>query len=75
MFGGMATMVNGHMSCGVVDDYLMVRVGPDHYQAALARPHAREMDFTGRSMKGFVFVNAEGFTEDEELTSWVALSL
>ncbi|MFT5131218.1 MAG: hypothetical protein ACI8W8_004854 [Rhodothermales bacterium] len=75
MLGGMAIMVNGRMSCGVVKDYLMVRVGPDLYQTALSRPHAREMDFTGRSMKGFVFVDLEGFAEDEDHADWVALSL
>ncbi len=75
MFGGIAFMVGGHMSCGVVDDTLMVRVGPQLYADAMARPHAREMDFTGRSLKGFVYVAPEGFEEDEDLASWVRLSL
>ena len=75
MFGGIAFMVGGHMSCGVVDDTLMVRVGPELYSDALARPHAREMDFTGRSLKGFVYVAPEGFEEDEDLASWVRTSL
>ena len=75
MFGGIAFMVNGHMSCGPVNDTLMVRVGPDLYEEALARPHAREMDFTGRSMKGFVYVSPEGVDTDERLAEWVSLSL
>jgi TfoX/Sxy family transcriptional regulator of competence genes len=75
MFGGIAFMVGGHMSCGVVSDTLMVRVGPDRYADALARPHAREMDFTGKSMKGFVYVDPSGFESDEALTSWVSLSV
>ncbi|MBW3669776.1 MAG: TfoX/Sxy family protein, partial [Actinobacteria bacterium] len=49
MFGGLAFMLGGNMCCGIVGDELMVRVGPDGYEAALARPHAREMDFTGRA--------------------------
>jgi TfoX/Sxy family transcriptional regulator of competence genes len=75
MFGGIAFMVNGHMSCGVTDEDLMVRVGPDQYEAALQRPHAREMDFTGRPLKGFVYVAPDGFESDEDLNSWVNISL
>ena len=73
MFGGIAFMHRGHMSCGIVDDMLMARVGPDAYDEALARPHAREMDFTGRSMKGFVYVEAEGIAEDDQLGDWLSL--
>ena len=75
MFGGIAFMVNGHMSCGVSDDRLMVRVGPKLHDEALARPHARPMDFTGKPLKGFVFVDAEGFESDTVLGAWVQLSL
>lgn len=75
MFGGIAFMVNGHMSCGVVSATLMVRVGPDQYQESLSRPFASEMDFTGRPMKGFVYVAPEGFESDEDLQSWVGTSL
>lgn len=74
MFGGIAFMVNGNMSCGIVKDTLMVRVGPALYEEALARPFAREMDFTGRSMKGFVYVSPEGFESDDDLSEWVRLS-
>ena len=48
MFGGLAFMLHGNMCCGVEQDRLMVRVGPDRYDEALGRPHARVMDFTGR---------------------------
>ena len=75
MFGGIAFMVNGHMSCGIVDKTLMVRVGPERYKKALKRAHAREMDFTGRAMKGFVFVEPVGFKTARALASWVNLSL
>ncbi|MEK7833638.1 MAG: TfoX/Sxy family protein, partial [Acidobacteriota bacterium] len=60
MFGGLAFMVNGNMSCGVVGEDLMVRVGPEAYESALAEPDAREMDFTGRPMKGMIYVTADG---------------
>ena len=73
MFGGIAFMHSGNMCCGIVDDMLMARVGPDAYEEALNRPHAREMDFTGKSLKGFVYIEAEGFAEDEDLKDWLAL--
>jgi len=75
MFGGIAFMVAGHMSCGVVDDRLMVRVGPEQYARALKRPHARKMDFTGKPLKGFVYVAPPGFESEEDLADWVQLSL
>ena len=73
MFGGLAFMLRGNMCCGVIGDALMARVGPHHYSAALTRPHAREMDFTGRPMKGFVYVAPAGFESDEDLAAWVSL--
>lgn len=75
MFGGIAFMVDGHMSCGVVNDTLMVRVGPEQYEAALKRPHARQMDFTGKPLKGFIYVAPKGFEDDADLESWVETSL
>lgn len=71
MFGGIAFMLDGYMFVGVQDDALMARVGPDNHQAALARPGARPMDFTGRPMKGYVYVDPAGFESDEELADWV----
>ena len=73
MFGGIAFMVSAHMCVGVVKDTLMARVGPEHYQRALTRPHTREMDFTGKPLKGFIYVEAEGFESDEDLKYWVSL--
>src|SRR5204863_9866814 len=60
MFGGLTFMVAGHMCCGVNGDELIVRLDPDGEDDALARPHARPMDFTGRPMRGFVTVQPEG---------------
>ncbi len=73
MFGGIAFMHSGNMCCGIVDDMLMARVGPDAYEEALKRPHAREMDFTGKSLKGFVYVEPAGFAEDEQIQKWISL--
>jgi hypothetical protein len=60
MFGGLAFMLGGHMFCGVIKDTLMVRLGLDGADRALDRPHVRPMDFTGRPVKGMVFVEPEG---------------
>lgn len=71
MFGGLALMWRGHMCVGIVGDTLMVRVGPAAHEAALARPYARPMDFTGRPLRGYVYVAPEGFAEDAALAAWV----
>lgn len=75
MFGGLAFMVNQHMCVGIVKDKLMVRVGPEQYDTCLSQPHALEMDFTGRPMKGMLYVEAEGVTEEAELNHWLDVSL
>jgi hypothetical protein len=71
MFGGLAFMISGNMCVGILGDDLMVRVGRDAYDAALARPHAREMDFTGKPMRGIVFVSAAGTATHADLEAWV----
>ncbi len=58
MFGGIAFMLGGHMCCGIVKDQLMLRVAPQEYDAMLERPGVYPMEFTGRPMRGFVFVDA-----------------
>ena len=75
MFGGLAILLNGNMSVGIVGDELMVRVGPDAYADALAHPHAREMDFTGKPMRGYVYVDGDGCAEDDDLAAWVERGL
>ncbi len=71
MFGGLCFLVSGNMCCGIVGDTLMARVGPDQYAECLKRPHARAMDFTGRPMKGLVYVDSEGIAEDDDLKGWI----
>lgn len=71
MFGGLCVLVRGNMACGVIGAELMVRVGKGGYEAALALPHAREMDFTGKPLKTMVYVSADGITRDEDLSAWV----
>ena len=71
MFGGLAFMVHGHMCCGIVGDDLMLRIGEPGYQTALKRPHVRPMDFTGRPMKGMIYVDAAGLQAASSLKSWL----
>ena len=71
MFGGLCFLHAGRMVCGIVGDELMLRVGPDAYEEVLARDHAREMDFTGRSLRGMVYVASEGLAADDGLRGWL----
>lgn len=71
MFGGLAFLINGYMFIGVQDSTLMARVGPERYADALAVQHVREMDFTGKPLKGYVYVAPEGIEEDPALAKWV----
>ncbi len=71
MFGGLTFLVRGHMCCGVLNDDLVVRVGPDGYAEALARAGARPMDFTGRPLAGFVYVGPKGYRTGQALARWV----
>jgi TfoX/Sxy family transcriptional regulator of competence genes len=71
MFGGLAFMSEGHMFIGITGDTLMARVGPANYEDALARAHVRIMDFTGKPMRGYVFVDADGLQSDSELHAWI----
>lgn len=75
MFGGLCFLLGGNMCCGIVGEELMLRVGPDSWEAALARPHAREMDFTGRSLKGMVYVGSEGISEDADLGACLQIAV
>jgi len=61
MFGGIAFLLNGNMCCGVVDDDLVLRLGPELAAEALDKPHTREMDFTGKSLKSMVYLAPTGY--------------
>ena len=71
MFGGLCFMVNGNMACGITREDLMVRVGQEASEAFLAEPEAREMDFTGRSLRGMVYVATDSIASDADLAKWV----
>lgn len=75
MFGGIAFMLNGNMSVGVVKNDLCVRCGKEAADQAAGQLGARPMDFTGRPMKGWLFVSEEGTEADEALDEWIALGI
>ena len=75
MMGGLCFMVDDKMCIGVNKDNLMARIDPDVYTDALKRKGSREMDFTGRQMKGFVFVEPTGTDLENDLEYWVNLAL
>ena len=71
MFGGLAFLLDGRMICSIVKNDLMVRIGPERYEAALAEAHVRPMDFTGRPMSGYVFVGPGGTRTEKAIKRWV----
>jgi len=71
MFGGIGFLLNGNMTCGVNKDNLIVRIDPEKQNALLKKPHAKPFDLTGRPMKGWMLVEADGVKSDKQLSAWV----
>ena len=71
MFGGLGFLVQGNMACGVHKDMLVVRVGPEHYEESMQLPYTRPFDMTGRAMKGWIMVTAEGMASEADFRDWV----
>jgi TfoX/Sxy family transcriptional regulator of competence genes len=75
MMGGLCFLVDDKMCVGVEKERLMVRLDPESYEPALTRKGCGPMDFTGRPMRGFVFVNSAGYSTDADLATWLELAL
>ena len=73
MFGGLCYILSEHMCCAIIGDKIMARVGPYHYSDCLDKPHVTEMDFTGKPVKGLVYILPDGFESDAELKYWINL--
>lgn len=71
MFGGVGFLLNGNMACGVNKDDLIVRVNPEKHSAFLKKPNVRPFDMTGRPMKGWLVVEADGFKTEKQLNTWI----
>ena len=74
MFGGIAFLLNGNMCVGVHKAELIVRLAPEQTDAALAQPHTRHFDLTGRPMKGWILVEQAGLKTDATLGTWVQVA-
>lgn len=72
MFGGLCWIDCGHLLCGIVDQSLLLRIGEVASESALVMPHVRPMDFTGRTLRGYVYVDAPGLADDTDLVLWIA---
>ena len=81
MMGGLIFMVDQKMCVGIDKDKktgknrLMARIGVDEYHKALKEKGSREMDFTGKPMKGFVFIYEDGIDQDDDLEFWIQKAL
>jgi len=71
MFGGVGFMVNGNMTCGVHKQYFIARLSPEHYEQAMRKPNVKTFDITGRPMKGWIMVSAEGIGSEDDLKEWI----
>jgi TfoX/Sxy family transcriptional regulator of competence genes len=71
MFGGVGFLLNGNMACGVNKDNLILRVDPQKHAALLKKPHAKPFDLSGKPMKGWLVVEADGVKTDRQLGAWV----
>ncbi len=75
MFGGLSFLSRGHMACGVLKEDLVVRVDPTEGDKLLKKSYVRPMNFTGRPMKGFLYVGPGGCKSEKDLTDWIGRAL
>jgi TfoX/Sxy family transcriptional regulator of competence genes len=75
MFGGLAFMIEEKMCIGVVKEEIMVRVVESKYESWMEHKHTKPMQFTGKTMKGFLFVEEPGFQSDKDLQQWIDLAI
>ena len=75
MFGGVCFMIRRRMCCGIIDSSLMARLDPDLADRLADHPHVRPMDFTGKPMRGYLFVDPEGIDSPKALKSWIERSV
>jgi TfoX/Sxy family transcriptional regulator of competence genes len=75
MMGGLCFMYKGKMCCGVEKEDLIVRVIDGKYKESLKKPHCREMDFTGKVLRGFLYIDKAGLQTEKQLRSWLELGI
>lgn len=75
MFGGIAYMLKDKMFVGIAKNELMVRVLDEKYDEYLKKPNVRLMDFTGRPLRGFLYIDSPGFKTDKQLAKWIDVGI
>lgn len=75
MFGGVSYLINGNMTCGVIKDELVIRLGEEKNAEALCRPNTRQFDFSGKPMAGWIYVSKLGFESEENLRKWIEMGV
>jgi TfoX/Sxy family transcriptional regulator of competence genes len=75
MMGGLCYLVNDKMCIGIIKNDLMTRIAPELYEELLQKEGCREMDFTGRPLKGYIMVAPSAIDLDEDLDEWIQLCL
>lgn len=75
MFGGLSFLLNGNMAVGVLANELILRIDPAQNDKILKKPHARQFDFTGKPMVGWIFVGSGGVKTEKSLKQWAELGL
>ena len=71
MFGGVGFLIHGNMACGVHKEDMIVRVEPEKHSKLLKKPHTKPFDITGRPMKGWLLVEADGCKTAKQLNTWI----
>jgi TfoX/Sxy family transcriptional regulator of competence genes len=75
MFGGLCSMIHGNMACGVSEEKLMLRLGNNKVEEALAEAYTEPMEFTGRTMKSMMWILPEGIDAEDALQQWIDKAL
>ncbi len=75
MMGGLCYMMDEKMLCGIVKNELMARINPEIYEESLSKKGVNQMNFTGRAMRGFIFVTEDAYDLDEDLEYWIELCI
>ena len=75
MFGGIGYLFRGNMTCGVIQNALIVRLSQQDYQTALQKPNTRKFEMTGREMRGWLLVDPDGTSDDNDLKNCINSAL
>ena len=76
MFGGLAFLIGGNMAVAASGQGgLMVRVDPERGDKLISTTSARPMEMRGRTMSGWLRVDADDVRLERQLAKWVTLGI